>query len=274
MGADKGASRKRLSLTQKIHLRHEEVKRWKKKCRVKKIQKHVIDDILRDSTHTSAQAYSFISNARSLGFNPVNFNNLVHKAPIKTTLKEQLLRETRMLPSAGCDNTNSKDSNHQARSLDFPYRVCSRPYLPGIKQAAEVGHEALKLAIMSFEKERKDQPSKHHWAVPEPVSLQPWFEKTTKSDQPIRVTVMRIGRQEKRNIALPKEKFPLWGAIMICVLEGNSPFDSSMTFHTGKAFEEPVIVRDGHMMIITPKSIHSSTAETTSDAGYVLTIMF
>ncbi|KAI0566042.1 hypothetical protein FGB62_12g253 [Gracilaria domingensis] len=265
----------RLSLIQKIRLRHEVVKRWRKKCRVKKIQPNVIAEIIRGSPRTPSQAISFINNSRYLGFNPANFSPALCKAVLNRNLQHLLLREANaLLPSTGGEQTIPKEARDVfRRASEGRYKICSRPYLPGFKEVAEIAHESLQNVVHKFESENRELLDSELVSVGESVALGAWFDKTTENDQPIRITIMHIGPKEKGHISHHKDKYPFWGAAVICLQERNHT-DSGITLHNERTYDYAWLMRNGDMMIITPKLVQSVVVTATNREAYVLIVWF
>ncbi|PXF45852.1 hypothetical protein BWQ96_04389 [Gracilariopsis chorda] len=269
----RGRTLTRLSITQKIRLRHEEVKRWRKSCRVKKIEPHVINEIVHGSPRTPAQAYSFINNSRHLGFNPAGFRPHVRKKLLSKHLHHHLLNEARVLLPVVPESMGSHDP--KSKVVDIPYKLCSRPYLPTVKEAAQIGHHALHQAVYEYESANRELLDKDQWSARESVALGAWFDKTTKSDQPIRAFVLHIAPNASCNISPIREKFPFWGAIVICVQHPHTSFENGLRLRSERAGGAPLIdMRNGDIFLVPPKLAHSIVATTTISDAYLFILWF
>lgn len=258
---------------QKIRLRHEEVKRWRKRCRVKKIELQVINEIVHGSPRTPAQAYSFINNSRHLGFNPASFEPHLRKKLLSKQLHRHLLNEARVLLQVPPESIDSKYPNSDVANI--PYKICSRPYLPTVKEAAQVGHHALQQAVYEYETMNRELLDRDQWSAGESVALGAWFDKTTKSDQPIRAFVLHVAPNESANISPRREKFPFWGAIVICVQHPHSGFDNGVRLRLERAGSAPLIdMRNGDIFLVPPKMAHSIVATTATSDAYLFVLWF
>ncbi|CAN8063848.1 unnamed protein product [Agarophyton chilense] len=270
-----GGKLTRLSLTQKIRLRHEEVKRWRKKCRVKKIQRNVIEEIIKGSARTPTQAISFINNSRYLGFNPANFSPVVFRAAINQNLQHLLLQETSaLLPNTSGSYSMPKDARDLfARAAENKYKICSRPYLPGVKEVAEIAYDALQNVVHTFDRENRPSLDKGPWSVGESVALGAWFDKTTENDHPIRITITHISPKETSHISPQKDRFPFWGAAVLCLQE-NTNADCGITVRNKRAYDFAWFLRDGDLIVITPKLVPSILITAVKKEAHALIVWF